>query len=401
MFTEAIAKYYPEMKEVREYLHRHPELSYKEVETSAFIIEKLKEYGVDEVKQVFNTGVVALIKGTAGEGKCIAIRSDIDALPVEEESGLEFTSENPGVMHACGHDIHITTLLTTARVLCENRDKFKGSVKLIFQPAEEAANPSDTSGGATHMVEAGCMENPHVDAIIGMHVQPAENGNAGTVSLKKGVITSGFDIYRFDVHGKTAHGSQPQNGHDAILALAQYITLLQQVVSRNVDPLKTAILSVGTISGGTRVNIIPDEATAGGCFRYYDNETAQVIRDNTEAIARGMESVSGCKFDVDVKRGYACVENDDALTDLMAGTIEECFGEGSVVHMDIPASGSEDYSYYGLATGTPSCFAWVNCDSLVDGGYYSLHSSKCVLSSEGIKVGAEMFCTMAVNYLNG
>ena len=248
MFKETVEKYYPEMKAIREDIHRHPELSYKEERTSALIMEKLKEYGVDSVERTWMTGLVALIKGGKGEGKCIAIRADMDALPVTEETGVEFASENKGVMHACGHDMHITILLTAARILCENRDKFPGSVKLIFQPAEEAANPNDTTGGALHMVEYGCMENPHVDAIIALHMNPATPDHNCQFAIKKGVITSGFDLYRFDVHGKTAHGSQPQNGNDAILAISQLIVLLQQIVSRNTDPLKTAILSVGTMT---------------------------------------------------------------------------------------------------------------------------------------------------------
>lgn len=400
MFKETVEKYYPEMKAIREDIHRHPELSYKEERTSALIMEKLKEYGVDSVERTWMTGLVALIKGGKGEGKCIAIRADMDALPVTEETGVEFASENKGVMHACGHDMHITILLTAARILCENRDKFPGSVKLIFQPAEEAANPSDTTGGALHMVEYGCMENPHVDAIIALHMNPATPDHNCQFAIKKGVITSGFDIYRFDVHGKTAHGSQPQNGNDAILALSQLIVLLQQVVSRNTDPLKTAILSVGTISGGSRVNIIPDYATAGGCFRYYDNETAKVIRENTFAIAKGVETLSGCKVDVQALTGYACVENDDKLVNLISETLTEELGENSVVWLDEPASGSEDFSYYGLATGTPATLMWLNCEQYTGEETYALHSSKCIFKPEAIKAGAEGFVSIAIKYLN-
>ena len=399
MFKETVEKYYPEMKAIREDIHRHPELSYKEERTSALIMEKLKEYGVDSVERTWMTGLVALIKGGKGEGKCIAIRADMDALPVTEETGVEFASENKGVMHACGHDMHITILLTAARILCENRDKFPGSVKLIFQPAEEAANPSDTTGGALHMVEYGCMENPHVDAIIALHMNPATPDHNCQFAIKKGVITSGFDIYRFDVHGKTAHGSQPQNGNDAILALSQLIVLLQQVVSRNTDPLKTAILSVGTISGGSRVNIIPDYAPAGGCFRYYDNETAKVIRENTFAIAKGVETLSGCKVDVQALTGYACVENDDKLVDLISETLTEELGENSVVWLDEPASGSEDFSYYGLATGTPAALMWLNCEHTGE-ETHALHSSKCIFKPEAIKAGAEGFVSIAIKYLN-
>ena len=173
MFKETIEKLYPEMKAIREDLHRHPEISYKEERTCSFIIKKLNEYGCDEVKRVFDTGVVALIKGELGEGKCIALRADIDALPVTEETGVDFASENPGVMHACGHDLHMTGLLFAARLLCMNKDKFKGTVKLIFQPAEEACCPTDTRGGAKPMVWNGCMEEPHVDAIVAFHVEPS------------------------------------------------------------------------------------------------------------------------------------------------------------------------------------------------------------------------------------
>ncbi len=400
MFKEAAEKYYQEMKAIREDIHRHPELSYNEERTSALVMEKLREYGVDSVERTWKTGLVALIKGGKGEGKCIAIRADMDALPVTEETGVGFASENPGVMHACGHDMHVTILLTAARILCENRDKFPGTVKLIFQPAEESANPNDTTGGAMHMVEYGCMENPHVDAIIGLHMSPAKPEDSGRFGLKKGVISSGFDIYRFDVHGKTAHGSQPQNGNDAILALSQLIVLLQQVVSRNTDPLKTAILSIGTISGGSRVNIIPDYATAGGCFRYYDNETAKVIRENTIAIGKGVEQLSGCKVDVIAMTGYACVENDGALVDLVEETITEAMGDKAVMHMDEPASGSEDFSYYGLSTGTPMAFMWLNCEQYTGEDVYPLHSSKCIFKPDAIKTGADGLASIAVKFLN-
>lgn len=394
MFRETIEKYYPEMKAIREDLHRHPEMSYKEERTCGIIMEKLKEYGVDEIKQVWNTGVVGVIKGQLGEGKCIAIRADTDALPIHEESGLEFSSENPGVMHACGHDIHTTALLFTARLLCENKDKFKGCVKLIFQPAEESANPNDTTGGAKPMIWNGCMENPHVDAIIAMHVEPSDVTKP-VFAIKRGTMTSGFDVYRFDFHGKTAHGSMPHLGNDAILALSQFVTLLQQVVSRNVDPLKTAILTIGTISGGSAINIVPDEATAGGVFRYYDNETAKAIHASTCAIAQGVELASGCKIDVDSKQGYACVENDDEMVDL----IIDALGRDNIRIMDEPASGSEDFSAYKLLTGCPNGFMWLRTPSLTDKAY-PLHSSKCVPSSDALKTAADGFTTIVINYLN-
>lgn len=398
MFIEKIKDFYPEMKAIREDLHRHPELSYKEVRTSAIVIEKLKEYGVDEVEQVWNTGVVALIKGNRGEGKCIAIRADLDALPVTEDTGLEYASENPGVMHACGHDLHVTTLLAVAKLLCDNRD-FAGCVKLIFQPAEEAANPKDPTGGALHMVEHGCLENPKVDAIIGLHVNPSYD-KPGAFGLRKGIITSGFDIYRFDIHGKTAHGSMPHTGNDAVLAASQLIVMLQQVVSRNVDPLKTAILTVGTINGGTAINVIPDYVYAGGVFRYYDNDTAQVIKEHTFDVAKGVESISGCKIEVTALPGYRCVDNDAQMVDLCEAALKEELGEDACFFMDEPASGSEDFSYYSLCSGIPCSFMWLNTPPIVGTELSPLHSSKCAMSSESIRPGAAGLASIAVKYLN-
>ena len=398
MFIEKVKDFYPEMKAIREDLHRHPELSYKEVRTSAIVIEKLKEYGVDEVEQVWNTGVVALIKGNRGEGKCIAIRADLDALPVTEDTGLEYASENPGVMHACGHDLHVTTLLAAAKLLCDNRD-FAGCVKLIFQPAEEAANPKDPTGGALHMVEHGCLDNPKVDAIIGLHVNPSYD-KPGAFGLRKGIITSGFDIYRFDIHGKTAHGSMPHTGNDAVLAASQLIVMLQQVVSRNVDPLKTAILTVGTINGGTAINVIPDYVYAGGVFRYYDNDTAQVIKEHTFDVAKGVESISGCKIEVTALPGYRCVDNDAQMVDLCEAALKEELGEDACFFMDEPASGSEDFSYYSLCSGIPCSFMWLNTPPIVGTELSPLHSSKCAMSSESIRPGAAGLASIAVKYLN-
>ena len=399
MFIEKVKDFYPEMKAIREDLHRHPELSYKEVRTSAIVIEKLKEYGVDEVEQVWNTGVVALIKGNRGEGKCIAIRADLDALPVTEDTGLEYASENPGVMHACGHDLHVTTLLAAAKLLCDNRD-FAGCVKLIFQPAEEAANPKDPTGGALHMVEHGCLENPKVDAIIGLHVNPSYD-KPGAFGLRKGIITSGFDIYRFDIHGKTAPGSMPHTGNDAVLAASQLIVMLQQVVSRNVDPLKTAILTVGTINGGTAINVIPDYVYAGGVFRYYDNDTAQVIKEHTFDVAKGVESISGCKIEVTALPGYRCVDNDAQMVDLCEAALKEELGEDACFFMDEPASGSEDFSYYSLCSGIPCSFMWLNTPPIVGTELSPLHSSKCAMSSESIRPGAAGLASIVVKYLNG
>ena len=226
-----------EMLAWRRDFHAHPELSNNEFRTTEKIVELLESFGCDSVERPLPTGAVALIKG-GKPGKCVALRADIDALPVTEATGLPFASENAGVMHACGHDTHISMLLATAKLLCGMREELPGTVKLIFQPAEEKA----PRGGARPMVEAGVMENPHVDAILSTHISPG-GPKVGSVSFYRGIVTTAFDLYNVSVTGQNAHGSQPQNGHDAILALAQFIVNAQQIVARRVDPLKTAIVS--------------------------------------------------------------------------------------------------------------------------------------------------------------
>ena len=399
MFKELVEKYYPEMAAIREDIHRHPELSNQEFRTSALVMEQLKSYGLDKVEQIAGTGVVGVLYGTAedagqGEGRCLAIRADMDALPVAEDTGLPFSSENPGVMHACGHDIHTATLLTCARVLAECRDQFKGAVKFIFQAAEEKA----PAGGARPMCEAGVMENPHVDAIVALHVVPSTD-KAGKFGLKKGVVSSGFDLYDFDVHGKSGHGSQPHTANDAILAVSQLIVMLQQIVSRNIDPLKTVIFSVGLLSGGTAVNIIPGEAKASGVARYYDNESAEVVRAKALDIAEGVSKLSGCQIDVTVQKGYACVENDGALIDFIDGAVKAELGEDACFTMEEPFSGSEDFSYYSIHSGAPGALMWLH--AYPEGGeVYPLHNPKCVMQSDIIKTGAAGMARIAVDFLN-
>ena len=394
MFKDFIEKIYPEMAAIRDDIHVHPELSNQEFRTSALVMEQLRSYGLDSVEQIAGTGVVGLLRGGQGEGKCLAIRADMDALPVTEETGRAMASQNEGVMHACGHDIHTATLLTVARVLAENREKFRGCVKFIFQPAEESA----PNGGAKPMCEAGVMENPHVDAVIALHVVPSTDKH-GKFGLKKGVVSTGFDLYDFKVHGKSGHGSQPHTANDAILAVSQLIVMLQQVVSRNVDPLKTAIFSIGLLSGGTAVNIIPGEAAASGVARYYDNELSDVIRERVLDIAEGVGKLSGCSIDVDIKQGYRCVENDADLIDLIDGAVKAELGEDAAFEMAEPFSGSEDFSYFGIHGQVPGALLWLQ--AYPEGGeVYPLHNPKCCMTSDIIREGAAGMARIAVEFLN-
>ena len=381
-----------EMLSWRRDFHAHPELSNNEFRTTEKIVELLKSFGCDSVERPLPTGAVAIIKG-AKPGKCVAIRADIDALPVKEETGLPFASQNDGVMHACGHDTHISMLLATAKVLCGMRDQLPGTVKLIFQPGEEKA----PMGGARPMVEAGVMENPHVDAIMATHILPG-GSKVGAVSMYNGIATTAFDLYNVKVTGQNAHGSQPQNGHDAILALAQFIVNAQQIVARRVNPLKTAIVSIGVIKGGEAVNIIPSTASLEMVCRTYGEETRKVIYDEVMRLARGTAELSACKFDVEHIEGYGSVVNDPKLLKIGAEAVAEALGPDYVDNLEEPLSFSEDFSYYGNATGTPSLFLLLNAGYLGDAPH-SLHDARCTFQEEALECGVAAMCATALKIL--
>lgn len=381
-----------EMLSWRRDFHAHPELSNNEFRTTEKIVELLKSFGCDSVERPLPTGAVAIIKG-AKPGKCVAIRADIDALPVKEETGLPFASQNDGVMHACGHDTHISMLLATAKVLCGMRDQLPGTVKLIFQPGEEKA----PMGGARPMVEAGVMENPHVDAIMATHISPG-GPKVGAVSMYNGIATTAFDLYNVKVTGQNAHGSQPQNGHDAILALAQFIVNAQQIVARRVNPLKAAIVSIGVIKGGEAVNIIPSTASLEMVCRTYGEETRKVIYDEVMRLARGTAELSACKFDVEHIEGYGSVVNDPKLLKIGAEAVAEALGPDYVDNLEEPLSFSEDFSYYGNATGTPSLFLLLNAGYLGDAPH-SLHDARCTFQEEALECGVTAMVATALKIL--
>ena len=381
-----------EMLSWRRDFHAHPELSNNEFRTTEKIVELLKSFGCDSVERPLPTGAVAIIKG-AKPGKCVAIRADIDALPVKEETGLPFASQNDGVMHACGHDTHISMLLATAKVLCGMRDQLPGTVKLIFQPGEEKA----PMGGARPMVEAGVMENPHRDAIMATHISPG-GPKVGAVSMYNGIATTAFDLYNVKVTGQNAHGSQPQNGHDAILALAQFIVNAQQIVARRVNPLKTAIVSIGVIKGGEAVNIIPSTASLEMVCRTYGEETRKVIYDEVMRLARGTAELSACKFDVEHIEGYGSVVNDPKLLKIGAEAVAEALGPDYVDNLEEPLSFSEDFSYYGNATGTPSLFLLLNAGYLGDAPH-SLHDARCTFQEEALECGVTAMVATALKIL--
>lgn len=389
---EAADQIFDEIVAIRRDIHRHPEIGRKEVRTAGIIRDKLKEYGVDRIETPCPTAVVGIIEGTKGPGKCIALRSDIDALPVQEETGLPFTSEIPGMMHACGHDMHAAMLLGAASILCKMRGQFCGTVKLIFQPSEDTL-----PGGAKELVEKGVMESPHVDAIVGMHVYPDES-RVGKFLFHTGPLTTSVDLYDVTVKGKGGHGSAPHTTRDPILAACQMVTLLQQIPARYVDPLETVIFPVCSIHSGDAPNIIPDEAKFSGIARAYVDSVRKTVDDQVNQVARGVEALSGCKIEINHYEGYPACYNDPELTGIARRAVGGALGEESILAIDTPLSFSEDFSYYTKMTGTPGAYMMLCAGH--EGELVSLHNPKCILKEAAMPYGVAALVSTAVVYLN-
>lgn len=392
MIKEQADAIFPEVVALRREIHRHPEIGRSEVRTSALIRQKLEEYGVDRIERPVPTAVVALIQGRKGPGRCVALRCDIDALPVQEETGLPYASENPGFMHACGHDLHASMMLGVAKLLCARRDEFSGCVKLIFQHSEDTL-----PGGAKELVEQGVLENPHVDAIFGLHVMPDES-RVGQIGLFAGPITTSVDLFDFTVSGKGGHGSQPQNTTDPVLAAAQMIVLMQQIVARRTDPMEMAVFSLGSIHGGDAPNVIPAEVKFGGVTRAYSDSVRRTIKEQVAAIAKGMESVSGNQVHVDYADGYPSAFNDAALIDLARAAIGRELGGGAVVELPGPMTFSEDFSFYEKLGKIPGAFLMLYAGH--DGELAPLHNPKCAVREEAMPAGMSAMTAIALAYLN-
>ena len=380
--------------ETRRKLHMYPEIGFDLPKTLSLVRAELEKMGMDEVQSPLPTAVVGLLHGGKGPGKCVALRADIDALPVHEETGLPFASETEGVMHACGHDLHATMLLGIARTLCHMRDQFAGTVKFIFEPSEDLM-----PGGARQLVAAGVMENPHVDAIFGMHVCPSENDTVGRMQLYKGFFTSAVDLFHIAVHGKSGHGSAPHTANDAIACAGYLITVLQTVVSRRIDPMDSAVLTVGTMSGGDAVNITAGEAQMVAVLRSFSDTARDTAIEEVNRICKGIGIAFSCDIEVRLEEGYALQYNDGAMIDLVEQAVTEELGADKVLHPDRPFSGSEDFSFFGKLTGTPSAFMMIDAGRGEE--MVSLHNGRVVFDENVIRYGVAGMSSVALEYLNG
>lgn len=380
---------FDELVEIRRTIHRWPELGRTEVRTSQLIFDKLTELGVEDIHRPVPTAVVGYIRGTKGHGKTVALRADIDALAVTEETGLPFSSEHTGFMHCCGHDMHVASLLGVAKLLMERRDTFAGSIKLIFQHSEDTL-----PGGAKELVELGVMDD--VDAIFGMHMMPDEE--AGRVMVHPGPLTTSVDLFDVTVVGKGGHGSTPHMTRDPILAACQMVVALQQIPSRRIDPLETVIAPVCSFHSGDAPNVIPGEAKFGGVARAYEDSVRKQLTEEYFAIGKGIEAMSGCQVNIHHYEGYPSVYNDHALTALVRRAAVNVVGEAKVEDRKDPFSFSEDFSYFTKLTGKPGSYFMVSAGYTGD-QVYPLHSPKCSMREEAMITAVSVMAGTALTYL--
>ena len=364
---------------IRRHIHQHPELSFHEYETSKFVQSKLTEWGISFTAGIVETGVLAIINPEKASDKCLGLRADLDALPIQEMNAVDYKSSNEGVMHACGHDVHTAMLLGTAKILNELKDQLNCCVKLIFQPGEEKL-----PGGAKLMIDAGVLENPVVHEIYALHVFPELE--AGKIGLKSGMYMASCDEIYLTIKGKGGHGAMPHQNIDPIAISAQLITSLQQIVSRKCPPNIPSVLSFGRIEGLGATNVIPDNVEIQGTFRTMDEDwrakAHQLIEQHCSGIVEGM----GGKIEVDIRVGYPYLENHPQLTESAREKAIKFFGADRVIDLPIRLTG-EDFAYF--SQKIPATFIRIGVRNEDKGIIHPVHNAEFNIDENAMKTGIE------------
>ncbi|MCB2300174.1 M20 metallopeptidase family protein [Clostridium tagluense] len=375
-----------ELIEIRRDLHENPELGFNLFRTSQKVKDFLSVEGI-EFYEVAGTGICAIIRGKGG--KTIALRADMDALPLEDKKTCSYASKTLGKMHACGHDAHTTILLGTAKILNSMKDEIRGNVKLFFEPAEE------TTGGAPIMIKEGVLENPSVDAVIGLHVE--EWLEAGTVGLKRGDAYAASNPFTIKIIGKGGHGASPHMTIDPIVIASNVIISLQNIVSREIPPTDAAVITIGSIHGGTAQNIIPEEVTISGIIRTMKSEHREYIKKRLVQVVEGIVHSMRGKCEIDIEESYPCLYNNDKLAEMFEKKASELIGEDNVYKLDQPTMGVESFAYFSMER--PSLFYFLGSGNVEKGIVNPAHGSLFDIDESCIKVGVAMQCKLAYEFL--
>ncbi len=373
----------------RREIHRNPELSGQEKNTSAFVAGVLEDNDIEVIRNVGGHGVVGIVRG-AHAGDTIALRADMDALPIQDQKDADYASNVRGVMHACGHDVHTAVLMGAAIVLSSLKDRLRGNVKFIFQPSEEKG-----PGGAKDMIEAGVLEDPTPSAIVALHCYP--EFNVGTIGHKPGMMTAAADKLRIVIKGRSGHASRPHQSVDAVLVAAMVVTAVNHIVSRRTNPLHPTVISIGTIKGGNAPNIIADTVTMEGTVRTLNNEAREKIPVLIEEIIKGITSGMGADYEFSYQYGSPPVYNDPVLDELVASCAADILGPDGVIEMADPMMGAEDFAYY--AERIPGVLFRIGTGNPDKGITASLHQPRFDVDEESIVIGTKLMSWIVVRYL--
>ena len=380
----------PELIEIRRDIHENPELSFHEFETQKKVENYLQNKLGLETQRLANTGVVALIKGNNPDKRCVGLRADMDALPiVEVEDGRPYRSKVEGVMHACGHDVHTTSLLGAATILTEIKDQFEGTVKLVFQPGEEKL-----PGGASLMIKDGVLNNPKIDFMIGQHVMPLIN--TGNVGFRKGLYMASTDEIFITVNGVGGHGAIPHLAVDAVLVASHIVVAMQQIVSRNQNPALHSVLSFGKIIGNGATNVLPPKIELHGTFRTVDEDWRTEAHERITKLAHGIAESMGASVEIEIRRGYPFLKNDESLSELCISAANEYLGSDHVQPLELWMA-AEDFAYY--SQEVPSCFYRLGTRNMEKGTHYSVHHPAFDADEDAIEIGAGLMAQMALKAL--
>ncbi|XHX79760.1 MAG: M20 family metallopeptidase [Stenomitos frigidus ULC029] len=382
----AIQALQPELVDWRRQLHQKPELGFREQLTATFIAHKLGEWGIEHQTGIAQTGIVAIIQGDR-PGAVLGIRADMDALPIQEENDVPYKSQHDGIMHACGHDGHITIALGTAYYLSQHRN-FAGTVKIIFQPAEEGP------GGAKPMIEAGVLKNPDVDAIIGLHLW--NNLPLGTIGVRSGALMAAVELFNCTVIGKGGHGAIPQQTIDSIVVASQVVTALQTIVARNVNPLEAAVVTVGKFNAGTAHNVIAATATMSGTVRYFNPQFEGFFKQRIEQVVSGICQSHGANYNLEYYSLYPPVVNDERITNLVRSIAETVIESPIGVVPECQTMGGEDMSFF--LQEVPGCYFFLGSANADRDLAYPHHHPRFNFDETALGMGVEMFVRCVEQY---
>lgn len=374
------------MVDIRRHLHRHPELSFKEFETTRYVIETLEALAIPADRPL-ETGCVGVLEGGTSSDRVIALRADIDALPISEEGDhkKDFISQNEGVAHCCGHDGHTANLLGVARILSEIRQDIEGTVLLVFQPAEEKL-----PGGGRLLCDTGYLQEKGVDVIYGLHTSP--NMEPGKIALRKGPLMARPDEFRIEIIGEGGHAASPHKARDPIVMAAQVVNQIQTIVSRTINPTEPAVVTVGKISGGSAHNIIPEKVEMLGTVRTFSQETADRIKERIERIVKSVTDAAGGSYSFEFDYGYPAVNNTGWATDIVVDAASELLGEENVILMDDPIMAGEDFAFY--QQHFPGVFFFLGSGSEATGSTYTWHHPRYNIDESCLTTGAALMASL-------